>query len=472
MTNAWEKLKPKDQFSIRLTGGYNEVDYQTLTLLYQPLIGTTAFSLLTNLLHHSKVRTKESVEHAFLFDQLDIGLPNFYAARSRLEAIGLLRTYTRQIDQGHHFIYLIMRPVSPELFLTDDVMALLLLDKIGENSFKQLVQLFKTKTDDLTSYSEITQNFTDVFTLDKNLLSREEPQINSAKEALKTTETLERPKTINLDNRSFDWDFFRQLMDKLPVNLNNMTNQFKKTIDTFHYLYGINELEMQQYVISALDVVTNQVNLKDLKQLIYRDYHNKKKQQETTSLKQETLQTEKEQNTFRKNTLKREKYTAEEIEVILSCEHIAPLIFLKSIKEQKGGYVANNERWTVENIRNQSGLPDSVINMLIHYCLVGRDETSLNQNMMNSIANDWVQKKLFSPEAALSKVKEYQEESQNKYNRKTNYSKTNGKSIRQETLPEWAKSDEARVETPLSSEEQTFFEEQLKKVTAMREGEK
>lgn len=469
MTNAWEKLKPKDQFSIRLSGGYNEVDYQTLTLLYQPLIGTTAFSLLTNLLHHSKVRSDESAEHAFIFDQLGIGLPNFYEARSRLEAIGLLRTYTRKLDQGHHFIYLVMRPVSPELFLTDDVMALLLLDKIGEESFKQLVKLFKTKTDDLDSYSETTRKFTDVFTLDKNLLNRKEPQIDSAKEQLKTTETLERPQTIDLDNRSFDWDFFSQLMSKLPVNLNNMTNQFKKTIETFHYLYGINELEMEKYVMSALDIVTNQINLKELKQLVYRNYHSKKQQQETTSLKQETLKTEKEKDTFRKNTLKREKYTDEEIEVILSCEHIAPLIFLKSIKEQKGGFVAGNERWTVENIRTQSGLPDSVINMLIHYCLVGRDETSLNQNMMNSIANDWVQKKLFSPEAALSKVKEYQDSSQKTYNRKTNYSKTNNKSARKETLPEWAKSDEPRVETPLSNEEQAFFEEQLKKVTAMRE---
>lgn len=138
------------------------------------------------------------------------------------------------------------------------------------------------------------------------------------------------------------------------------------------------------------------------------------------------------------------------------------LFFLKSIKDQKNGFVSQNERWTIENLKKQSNLPVEVINMLIHYCLVVLDNSSLNQNMVNTIANDWSQNKITTASAALIQVKNFKKESENKKVKKTynrNYTK---QPARKETLPEWASSATVRKETPLAGDELKQLEAQLK----------
>ncbi|MGX7014556.1 replication initiation and membrane attachment family protein [Vagococcus silagei] len=469
MASAWDKVKPKDQFKVKLTADYNAVDQQTLTLLYQPLIGMSAYSLLLNLNQLAKVYPNDTViEHSTVLTQLDIGLPQFFEARSRLEAVGLLKTYARAIDEGHHFIYVLMPPVSPMQFLTDDVMSLLLLDKIGETSYKSLVAHFSFDLSDLSSYQNVSRTFVDVFSMSNLAMSQDSEELIRAKKQFKAMQEITSESNVEIDNPNFDWVFFKQLIKNLPIKESDIDGQLKNTIDSFHHLYGINELEMQKYVMSAIDFVTNEIKIKELKQYIYRDYHGRKKQivSPMKTLKAEGLKTEAEVETFRKNTLKRENYSEQEIAVILACEKTPPLVFLKAVKEQKGGFVASNERWTIETIVNQSKLPNSVINMLIHYLLVVKKETSLNQNLVSTIANDWVQKKLFTPEEALSQVKGYQKQTKARTS-----SKRGPQSKRKETLPEWAQSEEKRVETPVSKEEQAYFAEQLKRLNQSREEE-
>ena len=109
--------------------------------------------------------------------------------------------------------------------------------------------------------------------------------------------------------------------------------------------------------------------------------------------------------------------------------------------------------------------------MLIHYSLVVQSNSSINQNMLMSIANDWAQKKIFSPENALKEVKELQMKREQPIKKTSKYNK--GTNQRKETLPDWAKEEVVRKETPLSAEEEAFFEEQLKKLAIKpKEGEK
>ncbi|MEG2254793.1 MAG: DnaD domain protein, partial [Vagococcus sp.] len=269
---------------------------------------------------------------------------------------------------------------------------------------------------------------------------------------------------IKTITNSFDWSFFMSLVESLHIDDNQIQKELKRSIELFHQLYGINELEMFDYIKQSVDYVTNRVMEKEFKQLIYKGYHSRKKQELTTqndsSIEQPML-TLTERNQLRQNTLKLTGFTDDEIHVILACDETPPLIFLKAIKHQKGGFVSNNERFTIENLKAQSSLPDSVINMLIHYSLVAQDNSSINQNMMMSIANDWAQKKIYSPEEALTQVKKLQESRNQPKKKKTSYKGTQ----RKESLPDWAKEDVVRKETPLSQEEEAFFQEQLRQLT-------
>ena len=462
MSEAWEKLKPKDKFSVIKTQHVSEADYVVLNMLYQPIVGTDAIGLLNLLLIEEKLKIKKDLEmHSVLLNQLDMGIPQFFAAREKLEAVGLLKTFLKELDNENHLIYEVQQIMSPSKFLHDDILSLLLIEKLGFKKVQELADLFNYEQKEMEEYVEVTKSFMDVFRFDSSRLISKE---NELEELKKTVTPLQEESQIKDITQHFDWTFFLSLIENLHIDNNQVKNELKKPIELFHQLYGINELEMFDYIKQSIDYVSNKVAEKEFKQLVYKGYHSRKKQEKSSNKDSETTKdvlTDTEKNQLRQNTLRLTGFSDDEINVIISCDSVPPLVFLKAIKHQKGGFVSNNERWTVENLKNQSSLPDSVINMLIHYMLVAQGNSSLNQNMMMSIANDWAQKKIFSPEEALNQVKELQAARQKPKSKKSNY-KSNQ---RKETLPDWAKDDVVRKETPLSKEEEAFFQEQLKQLT-------
>ncbi|MDT2814721.1 replication initiation and membrane attachment family protein [Vagococcus carniphilus] len=474
MSEAWEHLKPKDKFSVIRTQYISEMDYMVLNMLYQPIVGTDAIGLLNTLLIMEKVSSKKETQmHSVLLNQLNIGIPSFYAAREKLEAVGLLKSFVKKLDQENHFIYEIQQPLEPSIFLHDDILSLLLIEKLGFQEVEVLSEYFNFKRRDMEDYLEVTKTFMDVFNFNSTHLASHENELQEIKQNVTLKKENEK---IPLVTKSFDWIFFNSLIENLHINEEQIEKELKRTIELFHQLYGINELEMFDYVKQSVDYVTNRVIEKDFKQLIYKGYHSRKKQEQSTAAiqnKSELRLTETEKDQLRKNTLRLTGFSDAEIEVIIACDTTPPLIFLKAIKTQKGGFVSDNERWTIEKLKTQSNLPDSVLNVLIHYTLVVQNKASINQNMMMTIANDWAQKKIFSPEDALTQVKELQKEREKPKNKTKKNTYSNRSNSRKETLPEWAKDESNRKETRLSKEEEAFFAEQLNKLTNKpKEGEK
>lgn len=461
MIKTHPHLKPKDTFEVHSYSLLNGEDTRVLNLLYQPIIGGNALMLYHNLLSDVS-EFKKPTSHFVLQDMMNNGLQELYQSRIKLEAIGLLKTYVRKKDEGYHYVYMLGNVLPPHIFLADDVLSLLLLDRVGEQRFQSLVEVFKPDTPDTSDYSDITSNYTDIFQLSSERLIQTNALIEQTNQVMKQVPTPVVPKA---ETSTFDWDFFVDNLSGLNIDQAFLANEFKPLVYTIHGLYGINELDMINHVKYCLDYVTNEVDVKEFKRHIYKEYHQTKSTVSNVEKKQVTSLTPKQEDQAierHKNDLKHQGFSPEEIAVITSCERIAPLIFLKAIKEQKNGFVAQNERWTIENLKAQSKLPDEVINMLIHYSLVVLNNPSLNQNMVNTIANNWAQNKVYKASEALKQVKNFKQESTKKatsknYNR--NYSK---KPTRKETLPDWATGD-SRKETPLSGEELSMLEQQLKK---------
>ncbi|AQP52885.1 hypothetical protein CBF34_06865 [Vagococcus penaei] len=471
MHEAWDKLKPKDNYRVKAISLYNGQDYRTLSTLYLPIIGATAFSLITLFLTEAESSTDSLKTHSSLLDKLDISLPTFYQARLKLEAVGLLKAYTRTSETNHQFLYIVQVPITPDKFLNDDLLSMMLLDRIGQTEFNKLTAHYESIVDDLTHYVDVTANFVKVFPSAAQSMVNHEQELANVKAIFKNMPSSK--EEIKLDSQ-FDWEFFMATIANLGLEKKQFSSELKRVIESFHQLYGINELEMQTFIMKAADYVTNLVDIKKLKQAVYTEYHKRKKQQVSAtetpsnlSLSDLQLKTEADKATLRYNTLLREGYSEPEIEVIKMCDQLPPMVFLQALKEQRGGFVSSNERWLIENLTKQSSLPNSVINMLIHYMLVVQDKPSLNQNIANSIANDWAQSETFSPELALTKVKNYQEKKANQPKPKT-YRKN--QSVRKETLPDWANSDVKKQDTPMSKEELAFFDEQIKRIQEKKAG--
>lgn len=464
MVNPWEQLQPKDSYSVQAAGSLSNLDIQVLTFLYQPIIGIEAYSLMMTLLAEHELSEADSDHaalHSELLNQVNLGLPDFFNARVRLEGIGLIRTFVKEIFDRRHMLYVIQRPLSASDFFKDDILSLFLLDCVGEKKFKKLAETFRTTLVMDDSYTETTKKFVDAYRLSDRLLAGGRELANQVKEKFADDKPFDR----DIDTGTFDWQFFTSMLDGLYIDKKQL-DELREVILTFHSLYGVDEIQMQQYVMRSVDYVTNRVQINQLKHLIYTAYHGKTVQHTRQADKTEqALTSPEEKKTYRYNSLKLDGFTEGEINVILSSEGSPPMLYLKAIKKQKKGFVTDNERWTVENIRKQSALPDAVINVMIHYILVVQNNASLNQKLANAIANDWAQDGIRAPEDAIRKVQKMAEDKRKKSAAPKRQYKSSG---RKETLPEWAK-QAPKKETPVSSEEQKALNEKLERLGLSRE---
>lgn len=461
MNSPWKQLHPQDSFSVKLATPMTELDERLLSYLYQPIIGIDAFSIFHALLTAVDKWAMDSQEtlHSDLFNQLSIDLPRLFNGRLRLEGIGLLQVHVREINQRREFIYELCPPLGAEAFFKDDVLSLLLLDKVGERRFGNLVKQFAPTPINLENYTTVTKKFLDVYQFNQESLAGHQELLSQTKAQFKTTES----SPLSSVSPTFDWPYFTSLLEGLYIDKEQVEGELKETIYTLHQLYGLNELEMKGLVEAEVDFTTNKVAINQLRKTIVLKYHSQKKQEPAKKDEEAKDLSLSDQATRRHNTLKLQGYTEGDIQVIHSAETISPMIFFSAIKNQKGGFVANEERWVIENLVKQSGLPDAVINVLIHYVLVVKGNPSLNQKFVNPIANDWAQSQIYSPEEAITKVKEL---AAPKASSKPNYSNNKGNrkysSTRKESLPEWVGQEKA--ETSVSAEEEAFFKEQLRQL--------
>lgn len=99
------------------------------------------------------------------------------------------------------------------------------------------------------------------------------------------------------------------------------------------------------------------------------------------------------------------KITSEKtIDFLEECKTISPDIFLQSIKKEKNSFVTEPEISLLKTLTERSPLPDSVINILLHYVLIIQDNTTLQPNYVGQIATDWAEQSLMTPEQVINYV--------------------------------------------------------------------
>lgn len=124
--------------------------------------------------------------------------------------------------------------------------------------------------------------------------------------------------------------------------------------------------------------------------------------------------------------------------------------YLEAIKSEKGGYVSKQENWLLQDLVSQSGLSSSVINVLLNYVLVIKNNASLNASYVNTVANEWAQKKIATAEEAIQHIRQISNQAkQSKQKKQTNY-QTGKRNVRREKLPDWV--NQPKDEKQISSE--------------------
>ncbi len=370
-----ENIKRNDVFVVSAEGMCSTVDYQVLTLLYQPIIGKTALTLyltLINLVDRQSFVSDEYL-HSDLESLLDLEASDIEKARYKLEAIGLLVTFFA----SDSFTYEIKLPLSARSFVNDGILGEYLISNITKTRFKKLLKIFKVKQPNKKQKYNISKAFNEIFPqIDKIYKTDYETALLSGK-----AQTFRK-----LNGHDLDWRF---LKDSVPVELldiNKLTEAIKNKINQLSYVYDLNEIEMKNIMIKSIDN-NNNLNIEDLARNARHRFDELQADAVSDKVSKKSIYKETEVNT-------------DNIEEYF--KNISPKVLLEELND---GVVLTSDLKIAERLLDEVGLDTGVINVLLAYIYKQKDNKLPGYAYFQKVALSWKRNKINSVENALQYIK-------------------------------------------------------------------
>jgi len=376
------KVDKLDKFKLITYQNIDIDERNVVTLLYQPLIGSEAFSLYLTfwaLIDRSRLKTPK-YHHAKLFDLIKTSPTKFVTNRKKLEAIGLLVVYQNK----DLLLYELKAPLTAEEFIKDGSLGAYLFSEIGKANFDEIVNLFKISSVEKSGFKNITTTFDEVF--------------ESIPQPLQTKDSyLNRSKSKILINHHFDFDIFFEGLSKNFVDHRKITSRVKEKIARLSYVYNLDEFTMQKVFMDAV----KKDKTVDLDLLTKRAGYWFNFEKRTTKIKlQEKGKAKKE--------VESEELSSEEI--IELCKTANPLDILT---ELFGGKPAAVELRTIERLLENFEFSSELLNFLIAY-VVGVTDSFPSYNYFEKIAADWQRRSFKTIEETLKYLKSKNKRQSNK----------------------------------------------------------
>ncbi|NSL51525.1 replication initiation and membrane attachment family protein [Calidifontibacillus erzurumensis] len=422
MSEHWKELLPIDEYIVRTNGLLHDFDRQVLTMLYQPLIGATCFSLYMTLWGETEARSPLVNKHYHLMCITQLNLKQILEERKKLEGIGLLKTYVKHDDFHRTFIYELQPPLSPQDFFNDGVLNIYLYNRLGKSGFNKVKQFFSYEKINKDDYEEVTSAFSAVFSsLHPSELQVYNNEMNIALNSCENSEFVHRqnPPGIFIIEELFDFPlFFAGISDSL-IPKDAFTDQVREVIAKLAFLYKIDPIEMKKVVIQALDE-HDQIDIEQLRKAA-RDYYQFMNGDTLPSLVTRTQPLP-----LRSNQTQTADPSNKEEQLIQYLESISPYQFLVDLSGGVEPSVADLQ--IVEHVMINQKLPPGVVNVLIHYVML-RTDMKLSKNYVEKIAAHWARKEIKTVKQAMNLAKEehrqYQEWASDKQKKEKKSSQTN-----------------------------------------------
>lgn len=461
MKQLWNEIQPVDRYQVSSNGMLHEYDGRVISLLYQPLIGVHCYSLYMTLWNEMEVNRLWSEEwtHYHLMNFLALNLRDIYEARLKLEGIGLLKTYVKNINEDRVFIYELQPPLTPEQFFTDGILNVFLYKQLGRQHFSRLKKMFTDPALQKAEYQNITRSFHEVYTAASedhflhDLEAHEESKINENLQFHTRTS----PNEIKIGEIDFDFDLFLTGIKGLIIPQKVLSAQVKDAIYKLSFLYNINAIDMQNIFLSALNAEQN-INIDDLRKAA-RDWYQLEHANDLPKLVDRIQPL--------KDRTKSEIGDTREDKLIHYLETTSPRQLLIDISD--GAEPSKGDLQAVEDIMFGQQLPAGVVNVLIQYVLLKTD-MKLTKNYMEKIASHWTRKKVKTVKEAMELAKSEHRQYQQWADTKNGQKNARKKPIRTEKLPEWfVEKDEVKPKHNTSSNTEESLEDKRRRLESIQQ---
>ncbi|MCH4164561.1 MAG: DnaD domain protein [Lentilactobacillus diolivorans] len=456
MAQPMQKLTPDTKFLMINTSINTELDHNILTNLYLPIIGEQAlvlYELLWSLSLDDNNRLKLH-KHYELQSMLNMGTSEISDSRKRLEAVNLLASLVSK-KAPESLVYALQKPLSATEFLKTDVLSILLLGKVGDDTYQQIVSRLVIPRPDLGEVTNVSASLLDVFQIPKNLIKNIPGTVNDAKRAVNQNSQSVKMSQLEPNRSSFDFELLLEMLDNSYVDLISV-KAARNLILSEHLLYGIDEIEMSKLIQRATNLSTDQLNEKQLKFLIANDFKQAsiKPQPVNKPVASESALSADNQRVNQKTQ-----------QLIKICQTTAPMVFLEQIKKQKDGIVTEGEQRVLRDLINYRKFSNEVINMMVYTILVTEKQSTLIKALTVTIADNWAQHHVVDAASAIAYLQKRGDDKKKMAGKRYNNSRrVNVK----ETLPDWAKEQPQKkssqpAQTKVSQAEKKAIQEKLAK---------
>lgn len=239
-------LAHQDFLEVRLASLIADYDRDTLSNLYQPMIGFEALSLYMTLWSEANnERVSPLCTHEQVFLRMRMPASAFVDARRYLEAAGLLKTFVSEGEDFKIYHYELYAPKSPSGFFDDTLLYGMLIRSIGESNASRLkkIYLLDAKQDYGT---EITASFAEVF----------HPQYNDDAfvEAASEQQVVKGRNRGKIKGQFSYEEFFKELKEISQLKESTFRKEEMKEVERLATLNGINEKDAANFVNQVYDL--------------------------------------------------------------------------------------------------------------------------------------------------------------------------------------------------------------------------
>lgn len=399
---------PADTFVVVNRTILNENDRRIISMLYQPIIGSTAVSLYYTLwadLDKTELLSNEYTHH-HLMTNLRIKMDLIISARKKLEAVGLLKTFVKK-GSVNNFVYEMFSPISASEFFNHPILNIVLYNNVGKKEYENLLKYFKVPKINLSSYDDITSKFDEVFD------SMPSTSYDNLNEDLRVNKTGE----IKLDN-AFDFDLLISSVPNGVITNKTFSREVKELINNLSFVYNMDAMDMKAPILSSIK--ENGLIDKTLLRKNVRNYYKYENDNKLPSL------VYKSQPEYLKNPVGASDKRAKMIYVF---ENTTPYNFLKG--RSNGAKPSARDLSLLESLLSDFKLNPGVVNVLIDYVLKINNK-KLTRAFVEAIASQWKRLNVETVEEAMKEAeKEY------KKSKKIAEPKENVSVKKKEDLPDW-----------------------------------
>ena len=346
-------LSEKDMFEVKISTLLADYDRETITNLYQPIIGYTALAIYFSFWSEAKNQKVLSYSsHEQFLARMKMNPGTFMDARKVLEAVGLVKTRLEKVNGFSIYHYELLAPKTPKGFFDDTLLYGLLIQELGEIEAQRIKRVYEVHEAEPVG-EDVSSSFNDVF----------HPDFEDAafmKASSESSQTVGRNKGKVSTEFVYE-DFFNALKEESQIAETAFSKKEMKEIERLATLYGISETVAAHVVINCYDPEKEKGKRVDLKQ-VNEDFKN-----EVTYSK-----ASRKSSSRTKNKVMGDDGLAAKIKYF---EIASPKEVLSAL--QNGTKPAKADLNIIDMLSKDYNLPNPVINVLIDFVL------QMNNNVLS-----------------------------------------------------------------------------------------